>query len=271
MPAIQIPRLKMQISRLMDDLDRPNQFVRSLYELMEKYSNRIFRHGQSGEPPPLVDWYNVPPPLIKILETELIPFAEREPEKTLNLCDILWAEPFLEFRLIAASLLGNIAPTPPEPIVDRVQRWAKPEEDERILKALIDQGCARIIKENPEYITRQIERWLTDSRPSVLQLGLRATISLVNNPEFENLPALFTLIAPFIRDTPAALREHALRVVKALAHRSPAETSYILSKYLEVTNRKDVAWMIRQSLDEFPAELQQQLRDYLRITKADMV
>lgn len=265
MPAIHLPRLKAQVQALVAIAGDAPQFIRQTHELFYFYANRAQRQGQSGAPPPVISWYNLPLPAIRTIQAELAPFADREPEQSLLLCDAMWAEEIFEFRLLAASLLGEIPPEPPEPILQRIQRWALPGEDEKLLKALIDKGFHRLLHEKPDYVIQQIETWLTDSSLEVQELGLRALVPLVNNPDFENLPAVFTLLGPFMRAVPPPLRDHIVAAVKSLARRSPIETAFILRKNLETFANKDIAWLARQALEAFPPEIRSSLRQALRV------
>lgn len=264
MPAIHLPRLKAQVQELVAKANDVPAFIRQMHELFYFYSNRAQRHGQSGTPPPVIRWYNLPQPVLRALQAELTPFADREPELSLLLCDAMWAEEIYELRLLAAGLLGEIPPDPPDPILQRIQGWALPGEDEKLLKALINQGFHRLLHEKPDTVIKQIEIWLTDERLDVQELGLRALVPLVNNPHFENLPAVYTLLGPYMRSMPKQVRDHIVWAVKALARRSPVETAFILRRNLEIFSSKEIAWLARQCLDAFPVEARDGLRQALR-------
>ena len=50
MPAIQLARLKIQISELLRFFDSPPDFIRELHAIYEFYADRTKRPGQSGKP-----------------------------------------------------------------------------------------------------------------------------------------------------------------------------------------------------------------------------
>ena len=52
MPAIQLARLKIQITELLTNFDRPVDFLRELHTLFGFYADRTRRPGQSGKPKP---------------------------------------------------------------------------------------------------------------------------------------------------------------------------------------------------------------------------
>lgn len=264
MPAIQPARLRQQAALLVEHFTSPPAFVRSLHHLLDYYADRAHRPGRSGEPAPLLAAYNVRPPVLRQILQELAPLVESEPQIALSLSDALWEQPYLEFRLLAASLLGQISPQPPEPILARVQAWVKSDPQNRLIGALLSQGVARVRNEKPDHLIHLVEVWLSSSDVFQQQLGLRTLVPMVKDLGFENLPAFFRLIQPLSRSVPPELRPDMLDVLRALAHRSPHETAFHLRQFLELPNSPDTPWLIRQCLQAFPLETQESLRAALR-------
>lgn len=265
MPAIQLARLKIQAAQLVEDYHDTASYVKGLHGLFDYYADRTRRSGQSGEPPPLITSYNVPLPVLRQVLIELAPHVALDHQAAFSLCNSLWEEPYLEFRLLAASILGQIPPNPPEPILDRVLSWAIPSTEDRLLDALIGEGLSRVRKESPDSFLNQVEGWLTAAEVFPQQLGLRATHTLVSDRYFKNLPFLFRMMAPLVRKASPQLRPYLLDVLRALAMRSPKEAAFFLRKNLSVkTDNPGTAWLTRNSLRYFPAEEQARLRVALR-------
>jgi hypothetical protein len=264
MPAITLARLRQQAALVVGNFDEPAAFVRSLHHLLEFYADRTQRPGQAGEPPPLLASYRVPPPVLRQILLELMPWAREQPEDALELCDALWAVEYLEFRLLAASLLGTIPTDTPHPILQRVETWCSTEAEERLIRALLNEGLSRLQKEQPEQILDKVETWLEDREVEKQKLGLRALIPILNRREYEDLPMFFRLLGPLVRNIPDKLRHDLLDALNALARRSPRETAYFLRQMAEIPNSPDAAWLIRQCLDEFPVDIQPGLRSAAR-------
>jgi hypothetical protein len=93
---------------------------------------------------------------------------------------------------------------------------------------------------------------------------LRALLPLVENPQFENLPVFFRLVQPLACNVPPGLKPDLLDVLTALAHRSPNETAYFLRQTLIYPDAPDIAWLIRQLLNEFPPEQQEMLHNVVK-------
>jgi hypothetical protein len=260
MPAILPARLRQQAILLVKHFYNPAAFVRSLHHLLDAYAERVHRSGQTGEPPPLLAAYKVRPQVLRQILLELAPLARDNPESGLALCDALWEQPYLEFRLLAASVLGLVPCIPAEPILARLQAWIKPEVEARLVDALFTQGLACLRQQNPSAVVGLADSWLKEKDLFYQGMGLRLLLPLINDPQFENLPIFYRLILPLTRSTPARLRPDLLDVLIALAHRSPNETAYFLQRTAAMPNSPDTAWLIRQCLHEFPEKMQEGLR-----------
>lgn len=265
MPAIQLPRLRIQAAGLAEKFSKPKAFVRGFHELCDIYAERTRRPGQTGEPPPLLMAYKVPAPVLRQVLKELSLDIYQDGEAALELAGTLWAEPCLEFRMLAASILGNVSPQPPERVIERFGNWAKPGTDDRLVSALVEVGLARLRRENPERYLEETKSWLASEEAFSQRLGLRALLSLVRSQEFENLPLAMRLLAPLVRSAPHRLRPDLLDVIRALAERSPGETAYFLRQNLSVkSDNPGTAQIIRSGLRFFPPEDQAALRQAVR-------
>ena len=268
MPAIQLPRLKIQVAKLAEQFADPVVFCRSLHDLLDFYADQAYRPGQSGNPPPLIAAYHVPPPVLREVIKELTPLTHRTPEAALALSDALWSEPYLEFRLLATSLLGLVSPHPLEPVLGRVRAWARPRTEARLTRDLINTGLTRIRREHPARYLQIAEAWIASPELFSQQLGLQALVPLLGLHEFQDIPLLIKMLTPLIRSAPSPLRPDLIDVIAGLAKRSPQETAYFLRQNLAVKSDNPItAWLIRQSLHSFPAEIQTYLRTALHENK----
>jgi hypothetical protein len=269
MPAINLARLKHQSARLVDLLDQPLEFIHELHALLDFYADRTHRPGQSGEPPPLLQSYKVPKPVLRQIIIELSEQVKWDLDRSLRLVDALWEEPYLEIRTLAAMILGIIPPDPPESILNKVQIWVTPKIDQQLINTVLDYGLVNLRSENPDVLLRQIDRWLSNPDEFYKLVGLRALIPLISSPDYDNLPILFQLLSPFARKAPLNLRPDVVGTFRSLALRSPKETAYFLHQNLEAPENPDTAMLIRQCLPSFPQDLQEALRFALRETTAE--
>ena len=265
MPAINPARLRLQAAELAGLYDQPAAFVRGLHGLLDQYADRTRRPGQSGAPSPLMNAYNTPPPVIRRILIELEPLIQKNQPAGQALCDALWVEAYLEFRSLAASLLGKLDPKSPELILERVRAWTGPQTETRLIELLLDTGLARLREEQPELYLHQLEIWLGSEDVFTRQIGLRALHVSLQAHSVQNLPVMYRLLGALVREAPAQLRPDLLAVLRDLAARSPQETTYFLRQNLMIkSDNPGTAWLIRNSLRAFPPEQQASLRAALR-------
>jgi hypothetical protein len=264
MPAIQPARLRQQAALVVQSFAEPPVFIRSLHHLFEFYADRAKRPGMVGEPQPLLAAYHLRPPVLRQILLELTPLAQQSPQAALTLADALWEQPYVEFRTLAASLLGLVPALSPDLIFSRLETWIDLSTESQLVEALLEQGLARIRKEQMDFLLMKIADWLASPDGFHQRLGLRALLPIIADPAFDNLPISFRLITPFVRSAPSSVRPALLNVLAALAHRSPMETAFFLRESLTMSDSPDVPWMIRQSLHQFPSEIQQNLRAAMR-------
>jgi len=263
MPAIHPARMKIQVAQLGEKIRQPEVFVRALHDLLDFYADRTYRPGQSGEPPPLLATYKTPPPVFRQIVRETAAHAAADPPAGLALVDALWAEPTIEFRLLAIALIGKIPPTPPEPVLARIQSWIASTPENHLLDAILKQSLVQIRRESPKIYYQMIDEWLKADELYPRQTGLRAMVPLLADPKFENLPAVFRLLTPLIREPASALRLDLVAVLRTLVQHFPQEAGYILRQNLS-DDHPDTVWLARQVLKDFPDEIQASLREALR-------
>ena len=264
MPAIHLARLKQQSAQLVDLFDQPDRFACALSNLFDLYSDRTHRPGQSGEPPSLLITYNLPKPVLRQVTSDMQMKAITNPSEILLLARRLWLEPSLEFRLLAASLLGFTRVETPEMVLDTIADWVESGVDDRLLAIVMNKGLARIRQDAPERLIEQIQIWLQSSDVNVQQVGLRALIPIMSAAQYDNLPVFFHMLSPFVRKAPLRIRPDILEALRILASHSPKESVYLLHQNLNAPDNPDAALMTRQILPYFPQESQDSLRAALR-------
>lgn len=264
MPAIHPARLKQQAILVAQHFGDPAALVRSLHHLMDFYADRASRPSLAGSPAPLLPAYHVKPPVLRQVVHELAPLAQDDPDSGLAMCQAMWAQPYLEFRLMSCALLGELPPDPPGRILEQVKSWASRDTDVSLLDALARDGLKRVRKEQSPAMVKATEGWLSDKDLDARRMGLRLLLPLVHDPGYPNLPVVFRLLLPYVRQAPGRLRPDILDVVVALAMRSPVETASYLRQALTLPDSPDAAWFIRQSASAFPPEIEERLRGSVR-------
>lgn len=266
MPAIQPARLKSQVQETVEHLHDPAAFLCALHDLLNFYADRTRRFQRGDRAMSLIKNYRVPDQVLLHIERGLIPALAGDPERTFPLADTLWEDGWLETRLLAVTIVGQIAPDDPGPIADQIRHWSQVCKDPLVIKALSVRGLERLRRERRDFLLATLEDWLSspDAETSLVRVALRAFIPLLEDERFENLPLVFRLLTPLARQIDFKTRPALAPVIGLLAQRSPQETSFFLRKLLTSADRSHVPGLIREILDQFPAHLQDSLRQSLR-------
>lgn len=262
MPAIDLARLKKQTARLADLFDQPADFLREHREVLDYYVNRTLR-TQTVAPSSVLPTYRTPSVVLRHIENELTPLAEKKPLQALELADALWDEGWLETRLLAAYLLGRIPPQE-ERLLARLTAWTQAVRDPSVRAALLTTSLTRLRKETPDLFLILVKEWLHPARQRMWSNGIQALVPLISSPDFDNLPPIFELVEPAIKTAPAALQFDLQELITALYQASPDETIYFLQQILKGTKSPLPAVALRRMSPELPTDLQINLRELLR-------
>ncbi len=126
-------------------------------------------------------------------------WQKTNPRKAVDLIKALWKADSLESRLLAAYLLGNIPSDQAIPTLTLLPDWLNQSTDKEIRTALLTNALARLRREKPEAFFIMLEGWLESPQPAMQVWGLQALIPLLQDPHFENLPAVFRILRPAIQ------------------------------------------------------------------------
>ena len=261
MPAVELSRLRLQIQQLILIIDQPYEFSRRLRDLYDLYGNHAYRAGQTVLRQSLLPSYHVPHLVTRQLELELSKISRAQPRQILPLLDVLWNESHLEPRLLAAALLGALPVSEwGDVVVQKLRQWGRPEENLRVFNLLIENGAVQILREAPQRLVDLIEEWLNSALPAQQAVGLRALLPLINNRDYQNLPAIFRLLSPVTQRVTPALQTDLQIALQALIQRSPVETAYFLRQVLSLSESQGTARLVRRCLASFPPAQQISLR-----------
>jgi hypothetical protein len=248
MPAVKLELLKTEIAELFKKSGEPEDFLRGLNNLLERYGNYSYRAGEMIPSLRKIQKYHVSPQVINEIQQELRRFSIQQPVQSLRIAKRLWKERFFETRFLAICTLGEIPLSPLTLILECLIEWAQPEEEPEILTALFDQGTKRICREQLEAWLKVIQAWYEDTRPGYRMISLRSAFALVNDSSFINLPFVEKLItAPLIQGSPE-FQNILEDILSALARRVPVETGFFLRQILSQNISPGTLPLIRKTL-----------------------
>lgn len=263
MPAIDLARLKTQATRLADNYSNHMVFLRELHDMLELYTNRTMRASQVVRRMSLPT-YHTPAPVLRQIERELAPLADRLPVKGAILANELWKDGSLESRLLAARLTGMLPPADAMPILGRLPDWLAQSTDKEVRQALLTDAFTRIRRENPEAFFMLLEEWLKSPRATWQVWGMQAIVPLLEDSDFQNLPAVFRILRPAVLAAGPMTQIDLQACLAALERTSLTETTVFLRGILSTPSPSMLLRTLRRMLPGFSPELQSTLRALLR-------
>ena len=264
MSAINLSRLRTQLGLLLPKIEDNNVFIAGLREIFYFYSDHTH---PVGEPPTGVftlPAFNTPPVLNREILLTLSRYCREDPERLLTLIDIIWQQPEVELRQLAAQLLGRLPPEYNEAVLNRIRTWSEESANSEILPFLHQHASAGIRKTTPERWLDLLNEWESSKQTWLSKLSLEGVIPLIDDHDFENLPAIFTFITPMIITPGKEYLYDLLTIVQHLAQRSEVETVHFLKKAISLSTDPAMPRFIRRSLDYFSPDWQISLRNALR-------
>ncbi|MBN1536573.1 MAG: DNA alkylation repair protein [Anaerolineales bacterium] len=264
MTAIQPARLREQVSKLASLHKNPDEFIRELHGLLNHYGRHVYRAGKAAAPSRLLPSYQTPEPVLRQIELEMTPILEKDTAAGIVICDALWDEAYFELKMLAARIIGKIPPQYSVEALNRIFNWSSQTKDKSLSEALYHRGLVDTISKEPDNAINRVQTWLDSTNKKEKLFGIQIILATLENKNFKNLPLVFGLIGPLVRQAPSDLRPYIIQILIHLTHRTPNETAYFFQQNLEFSIDNDTAWFIRRCLSAFPQPTQESLRASIR-------
>ena len=264
MPAVNPSRLRFQVEGVMHFFTSPVEFHQRLRGLFELYANRALHFGDSAAFRPLIPMYHLPMPLMRQLEIDIERNAKEEPEGALQLADDLWRDTFLEVKQTAILILAHTPIDSAGPVIDRLNAWIDDDLDAVLVAQLFASGTRQLQIHFPAAWEEYLSNHLQSDDPERLSLGIQGLIEGLKNPNFKNLPAVFRLISPMIREPEPEIFRDLVQLIETLADLSATETGFFLRQMLSLSQSTETTRLIKQCLPFFPPEIQIDLKTMMQ-------
>jgi hypothetical protein len=245
MPAIQITRLRIQVARLLEHFSQPEQFGRSLADLLDFYADRARRTGKLTSLEPIQKQYRVHPAVLKQINDDIAPYCRERPEEAAALAEWLWRESYYEPRLLAAGILAMLPDEACEHIAGSLVAWARPGEDRVLIDVLLQKVSTRLMSIDPKLFRKVIGAWLKDISLQQQSIGLRALCLYIRQLPEDLLPEAFKLVTPLPVKPASYLLTDLQDLVVALYARSSGETVYYLQELAAKRQTPDMKRFLR--------------------------
>jgi hypothetical protein len=262
MTAINPAKLKIQCAELGESFQNLPLFTTGLHDLLAFYSARI-RQTNLSKTPLTLQTYQVPAPVLRALELEFCELIEEYPDEGFLLIDALWKEEWLEFRQLAASLLGYLPITAPKKVLDRIQIWIRNSTSEELNRLIMTKSVTQLAVEKPSQVLELLKSLASSNIRADRQTALFGLLQFGEDPSFDNLPKIFNILRDILHIDESAYIKEISAVIHSLQRKSDQETAYFLVRQMATAPKPRIFRVIRQVLGFFSKESQQVLKESL--------
>lgn len=264
MPAIDLTRLRTRIALLRSSFDQPSEFVAGLREVFSVYSDRTFPlanyHLEIHSQPA----FNTPPLLNRELEHSLSAYCLEQPQQLMLILDHLWQQPEIELRQLAAVLLGKFPISEKESVISHIIEWSADPNDALFLPYLHEYGSITLRRMEPQTWLAVLEKWKNSHETWQIKLSIQGLITLIDDQDFANLPAVYTFLAPLFSSLAPDMQYDLHIALEHLSRRSEVETVYFLKQLYTRSDNPSLGRFIRRSFEYFSPSAQNSLRICMR-------
>lgn len=262
MPAVSLAEINKTIALLEEYFELPDLFEHTLMDLYERYSDRVYRAGQTVQSRQLLPTFRNPPLVQRRLEIRLGPLCGEHPTAALVLADRLWLHQELEPRSLSAFFLGQLDIQYSSEVLQRLVIWWRPELPVQLQHELFLRGSKRLRDAYPAEWMAAVADWV--ALPKTQKFGLLALVATLSDESFTNLPPVYSLLSSLIQTPPPGLIHDISDVIVLLAVRSPQETLYYLRQTLALSSTPDAVRLIRRLLPRLEPAMQTAVRPLLQ-------
>jgi hypothetical protein len=262
MVAISLAKLRIQIENLRLNFSDPNRFVRTLTDLFELYSDQTY-HTETEKREYRLPFYQVPPIISQQLNREFQLIARQFPQQALRNAHLLWLNSYYETKVLAARLLGSVPSPFYEDVINEIHGWQTSGLDPALINELLEIASENLRADNSKELLKKIESWLQEDTPQKTALGITGLQVIANDPHFENLPALLTLLAPLIEMPTDRHLNECVRLYHHLIQRFPEEMRVFSRKIAAKSRGYYKQKLLRKAFSGFPADISRDLKSLL--------
>ncbi|NMC46571.1 MAG: hypothetical protein GYA52_07015 [Chloroflexi bacterium] len=255
MPAVDLTLLNTRVQSLQLFRSDPRVYLAKLDDLLVLYTTEKIKLGENVPIQTLLPQKNIPDLVLhKIIET-FPSLAAEYPDNAVYLSDALWGREHLEFKLLAIHLLMSLPSSQWQEIGSRLPRWTA-ETDEELLRKTILDLLARSDIDNIRPLRAYIEQIFTSQDQTLRKLAFQSLVNMIEQKDFNDLPWVFRIISPMIKEASLPLVRELSQIIIALIKKSEIETAAFLCDMYQQSNNEKARKFIRKVTPLFSAEKQ---------------
>ena len=126
---------------------------------------------------------------------------------------------------------------------------------------IMTRGLTRLAQEKPKITFKFIRDLISSGTKPNHQAALFGLLVFGENPEFDNLPLIYGLLAEILDHEESGLIKEITTLLKVLQKQSEQETLYFLERQLSTAYKPRIFRVTRQIMGQFNTENRRMLRE----------
>lgn len=248
MPAINLLRLRAQLTELLWVFTDPFQFKEKLEAILDQYSVTSYRPGADLVREVAAPEKTVPLLVLRELDLALAQPISEHPAAAFTLCEELWNDKNLELHTVATRMLGMFPAANSARTLQFIEQRMITGQTAGSIRIVIENSTLSIRRTDPEILMNQLKIWCADASPQKMQAGIYGLIILANDTTYENLPAIFSALEHLFEHPQVALQQDYIELIEKLLERSQVETSFFVRQMEETRKSEITARVFRKIL-----------------------
>ncbi|HEY69775.1 MAG TPA: DNA alkylation repair protein [Anaerolineae bacterium] len=236
MTAIDPQRLAREIDALGDELEDAKALRSRVVALLDIYADRTRHTGASGDPERTPWTFDVPAPVLRTLRQFLTEQLQGRPQLVWSIAEEFWHAGYRETQILAADLASL---SEDEGVGDWAEARAHESLDSVTLITLAGTGLEGWRRADPQGFLGKVLLWLKEGNARIKTLGVHALTAAVQEASFEDLPTVYRMIHSLEQPKRGELKRAVVLLLRALARRSPAETTHFLLDRIQRGGEED--------------------------------
>ncbi|RJQ43431.1 MAG: hypothetical protein C4545_03095 [Anaerolineaceae bacterium] len=263
MPAVELTVLNTRLQSLQLYRSDPQVYLHKLEDLLSLYSSEKTKLGENIPFKTLLPQMNVPDLVLQKITETFPALAQDYTENAIVILDALWEREELELKQLAINLLLCLPASKVDEISRRLPQWTTATDENILHQVILNQLPLFNIEITPS-IRSFIEGILMTDDHELRKLAFRTLTKTIEQKNFSDLPWVFHLITPIIKEASLSTYGELNSVMAALIGKSEIETASFLCDIYTQSGSEKAKKYIRKITPLFNKDNQKYLIEVLQ-------
>jgi 3-methyladenine DNA glycosylase AlkD len=250
------PVIRNRTKEVLETVNRPEDFIRNLQELLRAYADEEATKNYQRIIPETGKFHGVPKPILRLIAAEIGQFIQRKPTDALALLQIIWGEGSFEAKQIAGMSLEKFGSKYTSTCLNFISSALPDLDNWSVCDILAMSGVRPIVYSAPELILPLSERWIRSNNKWTRRFGV---VSLLGYKRVKTTTRVFALLDSVMEDNEQDIKKAVSWVLRDISKKNPEEVAEFLIRWAKAKPSKTARWIIKDGLTKLPKDTQNAL------------